>query len=62
MENVRLKLYDSIAQQEEVLKPKFPGNISVYVCGVTAHHFSYLYHACAANAFDVLFWSHIFEL
>lgn len=53
MENVRLKLYDSIAQQEEVLKPKFPGNISVNVCGVTTHHFSHLCHACAAVAFDV---------
>jgi len=62
MENDGLKLYDSIAQQKEVLKPKFPGKISMYVCGVTTYYFSHLGHACAAISFDVLFRSYICKL
>ncbi|KAJ6982149.1 hypothetical protein NC653_025303 [Populus alba x Populus x berolinensis] len=53
--NEELKLYNSMTQQKEVFKPRIPGKVSMYVCGVTTYDFSHLGHARAAVAFDILF-------
>ena len=49
------KLYNSMTQQKEVFKPLFPGQVSMYVCGVTAYALSHIGHARAAVNFDVLY-------
>ncbi|XP_022775966.1 cysteine--tRNA ligase 2, cytoplasmic-like isoform X4 [Durio zibethinus] len=48
-------VYNTMTQQKEVFKPKTPGKVCMYVCGVTAYDFSHLGHARAAVAFDVLY-------
>ncbi|PKI66232.1 hypothetical protein CRG98_013400 [Punica granatum] len=51
----KLRLYNSMTKQKEVLKPLVEGKIRLYVCGVTAYDFSHLGHARASVAFDVLY-------
>ncbi|PPD77463.1 hypothetical protein GOBAR_DD25615 [Gossypium barbadense] len=48
-------VYNTMTQQKEVFKPKTPGKVRMYVCGVTAYDFSHLGHARAAVSFDVLY-------
>ncbi|XWS22489.1 hypothetical protein CRYUN_Cryun29cG0039400 [Craigia yunnanensis] len=48
-------VYNTMTQQKEVFKPKIPGKVGMYVCGVTSYDFSHLGHARAAVAFDVLY-------
>ncbi|KAK8295826.1 hypothetical protein V6Z12_D05G086500 [Gossypium hirsutum] len=48
-------VYNTMTQQKEVFKPKTPGKVHMYVCGVTAYDFSHLGHACAVVSFDVLY-------
>ena len=54
-EEFQFVVYNTITQQKEVFKPKMPGKVGLYVCGVTAYDFSHLGHARAAVAFDVLY-------
>ncbi|XVF33792.1 hypothetical protein REPUB_Repub18cG0001600 [Reevesia pubescens] len=54
-EEFQFLVYNTMTQQKEVFKPKIPRKVGMYVCGVTAYDFSYLRHARAAVAFDVLF-------
>ncbi|KAL6190340.1 hypothetical protein ACLB2K_036738 [Fragaria x ananassa] len=49
------RLYNSMTQQKEVFKPLVPGQVSMYVCGVTAYALSHIGHARAAVNFDVLY-------
>ncbi|VVB05863.1 unnamed protein product [Arabis nemorensis] len=55
MEKVELRLYNTMTQRKEVLKPINPGKIGMYVCGITAYDFSHLGHARASVSFDVLY-------
>ncbi|GAB4840317.1 hypothetical protein Ancab_021084 [Ancistrocladus abbreviatus] len=48
-------LYSSLTKQKEVFKPKIPGKVGMYVCGVTAYDYSHIGHARAYVAFDVLY-------
>lgn len=48
-------LYNSMTKQKEVFKSKVKGEVSMYVCGVTAYDFSHIGHARAYVAFDVLY-------
>ncbi|EOY31726.1 Cysteinyl-tRNA synthetase [Theobroma cacao] len=54
-EEFQFVVYSTMTQQKEVFKPKIPGKVGMYVCGVTAYDFSHLGHARAAVAFDVLY-------
>lgn len=49
------QIYNTITKQKEVFKPKEPGKVGMYVCGVTAYDFSHIGHARAYIAFDVLY-------
>ncbi|KAJ6726335.1 hypothetical protein OIU79_004480 [Salix purpurea] len=52
-----------MTQQKVVFKPQVPGEVSMYVCGVTSYEFSHLRHARAAVSFDILLSSyHILSL
>lgn len=48
-------VYNSMTRQKEIFKPKVPGKVGMYVCGVTAYALSHLGHARAAVNFDVLY-------
>ncbi|CAN4121835.1 unnamed protein product [Withania somnifera] len=44
-----------MTRQKEVFKPKEPGRVKMYVCGVTSYDFSHIGHARAYVAFDLLY-------
>ncbi|ESQ44358.1 hypothetical protein EUTSA_v10005881mg [Eutrema salsugineum] len=54
-EKVELKLHNTMKQQKQVLIPINPGQIGMYVCGITAYDLSHIGHARASVAFDVLY-------
>lgn len=56
-EELQFLVYNTMTQQKEVFKPKTPGKVGMYVCGVTAYDYSHLGHARAAVSFDVLYRS-----
>ncbi|CAL0300302.1 unnamed protein product [Lupinus luteus] len=53
-EQSELKIYNSMTNEKEIFKPKEPGKVSMYVCGVTAYDYSHIGHARAAVSFDIL--------
>lgn len=55
MENAEFQIYNTMTKKKEVFKPKIPGKVGMYVCGVTAYDFSHIGHARAYVAFDVLY-------
>ncbi|KAJ8619958.1 hypothetical protein MRB53_028487 [Persea americana] len=48
-------LFNTMTKQKEVFKPKDPGKVGMYVCGVTAYDLSHIGHARVYVAFDVLY-------
>lgn len=50
-------LFNTMTKQKEVFKPKDPGKVGMYVCGVTAYDLSHIGHARVYVAFDVLYRS-----
>ncbi|KAF5202965.1 Cysteine--trna ligase [Thalictrum thalictroides] len=55
MANQDFMVYNTLTKQKEVFKPKLPGKVGMYICGVTAYDFSHIGHARAYVAFDVLY-------
>ncbi|HEX8465847.1 MAG TPA: cysteine--tRNA ligase [Abditibacterium sp.] len=49
-----LSLYNSLSRQKEPLAPRQPGEISLYVCGVTPYDKLHIGHARAFLTYDVL--------
>ncbi|MBS0288522.1 MAG: cysteine--tRNA ligase [Proteobacteria bacterium] len=49
-----LQIYNSFTHQKEPFKPIRPGEISLYVCGVTAYDYCHIGHARVFVAFDVI--------
>jgi len=49
-----LMIYDTRRKQKVVFKPINPGNVSMYVCGVTVYDLCHLGHARCYVAFDVI--------
>ncbi|GAV68982.1 LOW QUALITY PROTEIN: tRNA-synt_1e domain-containing protein, partial [Cephalotus follicularis] len=54
-DKVEFRIYNSMSQQKEVFKPRVPGKVGMYVCGVTAYDLSHIGHARAAVSFDLLY-------
>ncbi|KAJ8548287.1 hypothetical protein K7X08_030756 [Anisodus acutangulus] len=54
-EVVEFQVYNTTTRQKEVFKPKEPGKVKMYVCGVTSYDFSHIGHARAYVAFDILY-------
>ncbi|XP_074296783.1 cysteine--tRNA ligase 2, cytoplasmic-like [Silene latifolia] len=50
-----LMLYNNMTKKKELFVPKVPGEVGMYVCGVTAYDYSHIGHARAYVAFDVLY-------
>lgn len=49
-----IKIYNSLTQRKEELKPIEPGKIRIYVCGITVYDYCHLGHARMLMAFDVV--------
>jgi len=49
-----LMIYDTRRKQKVIFKPINPGNVSMYVCGVTVYDLCHLGHARCYVAFDVV--------
>ncbi|CAM4442136.1 MAG: Cysteine--tRNA ligase [Legionellaceae bacterium] len=49
-----LKIYNTLSRQKEIFEPKEPGQVKLYVCGVTVYDYCHLGHARAYIAFDII--------
>ena len=49
-----LKIYNSLSGQKEALKPIIPGQIKMYVCGMTVYDFCHIGHARVMVVFDMI--------
>ena len=49
-----ISLYNSLSRSKEVLAPREPGKVSLYVCGVTPYDALHIGHARAFTVYDVL--------
>ena len=49
-----LKIYNSIAREKQVFKPITPGQVRMYVCGMTVYDLCHLGHARVMVVFDMV--------
>ena len=49
-----LKIYNTLSRQKEEFAPWQPGQVSMYVCGVTVYASSHIGHAMSALTFDMI--------
>lgn len=49
-----LKIYNSIAKEQQVFEPVNPPNVSMYVCGITPYDETHLGHGRAYVIFDII--------
>jgi cysteinyl-tRNA synthetase len=49
-----IQIYDSLARQKRTFEPLIPGQVSVYVCGVTPYAQAHVGHARPAVMWDVI--------
>ena len=50
-----LRIYNTLTGQKEEFQPLVPGQVGMYVCGVTVYDYCHLGHARANIVFDVVF-------
>jgi cysteinyl-tRNA synthetase len=51
---VSLKIYNSLSRRKEDFTPRVPGEVGMYVCGITPYDLSHIGHARSALVFDVV--------
>ena len=49
-----LRIYNTLTRQKEPFTPLVPGQVRMYVCGITPYDVSHLGHARSALVFDVI--------
>ncbi|MFQ5658773.1 MAG: class I tRNA ligase family protein, partial [Candidatus Methylomirabilales bacterium] len=49
-----LRIYNTLTRQKEPFEPQTPGQVRMYVCGITAYDLSHIGHARSALVFDVI--------
>ncbi|AXS82293.1 MULTISPECIES: cysteine--tRNA ligase [Marinobacter] len=49
-----IRIYNTLTQQKEELRPIEPGKVRIYVCGMTVYDYCHLGHARVLVAFDVI--------
>ena len=49
-----LRIYNTLTRQKEPFAPLVPGQVSMYVCGITPYDVSHIGHARSALVFDVV--------
>ncbi|HKL26684.1 MAG TPA: cysteine--tRNA ligase [Desulfuromonadales bacterium] len=50
-----LRVYNTLAGQKQEFKPLVPGEVGMYVCGVTVYDYCHIGHARANIVFDIIF-------
>ena len=50
-----LQIYNTLTREKKDFEPLVPGEVSMYVCGVTVYDYSHVGHARAAIVFDVIY-------
>ncbi len=50
-----LKIFNTLSGQKEIFEPLIPGQVRMYVCGVTVYDSSHIGHARALLTFDVIY-------
>ncbi|MEI6305746.1 MAG: cysteine--tRNA ligase, partial [Deltaproteobacteria bacterium] len=50
-----LRVYNTLSGEKEVFVPLVPGNVGMYVCGVTVYDYCHIGHARANVVFDVIY-------
>uniref|UniRef100_A0A1D1XM00 cysteine--tRNA ligase n=1 Tax=Anthurium amnicola TaxID=1678845 RepID=A0A1D1XM00_9ARAE len=50
-----LCLYNTMSRQKEAFRPREPGKVGMYVCGVTTYDLSHVGHARVYVTFDILY-------
>ena len=50
-----LKIHNSLSRQKEVFEPIVPGQVRMYVCGMTVYDFCHIGHARVLVVFDVVY-------
>ena len=50
-----LTIYNSLTNQKEVFKPIVPGQVRMYVCGMTVYDYCHIGHARVLVVFDVVY-------
>ena len=53
--SMSLVVYNAIRREKEVFKPRQPGHVGMYVCGVTVYDYSHVGHARVMIVFDVMY-------
>src|SRR6266852_7932598 len=49
-----LTIYNTLSRQKEAFIPRQPGQVTMYVCGVTVYASSHIGHAMSALTFDMI--------
>ena len=49
-----LRLYNTLTKKKETFQPRKEGNVSIYVCGITAYDICHVGHARSAIVFDII--------
>lgn len=50
----KIKIYNSLSQQKEVLSPIVPGKVGLYLCGITVYDLCHIGHARSGMTFDIV--------
>lgn len=50
-----LYIFNTMSKKKELFKPREPGKVGMYVCGVTAYDYSHIGHARVYVTFDILY-------
>lgn len=51
---VGLRIYNTLSREKEPFEPLTPGQVRMYVCGITAYDLSHIGHARSSLVFDVI--------
>ncbi len=49
-----LKIYNTLTRRKDVFKPRIPGKVGMYVCGMTVYDYCHIGHARVMVVFDVV--------
>jgi cysteinyl-tRNA synthetase len=49
-----IRIFNSVSRQKEMFTPLVPGQVTMYVCGVTVYDHSHMGHARSAVVFDMI--------
>lgn len=49
-----LRVFNTVTRQKELFEPRVPGEVSMYVCGITPYDETHLGHGRAYVAFDII--------